>query len=94
MFVGSFNLDGRSVALNTELGVFFESPKYAQMMAVGFDKNAMTKAYRVVLTDEDELQWVTLEDGKEVRFDVEPETGFWKRFGAGFMSVFVPESQL
>jgi putative cardiolipin synthase len=94
IFVGSFNLDGRSVALNTELGVFFESPKYAQMMAAGFERNAMIKAYKVVLTEEGELQWVTLEDGKEVRFDVEPDTGFWKRFGAGFMSVFVPESQL
>jgi len=94
MFVGSFNLDGRSVALNTELGVFFESPKYAQMMAKAFDQYAMIKAYRVLLTDEDQLQWVTLEDGKEVRFDVEPETGFWKRFGIGFMSIFVPESQL
>ena len=94
MFVGSFNLDARSVALNTELGVFFESPKYARMMAAGFEKNAMIKAYQVVLTEEGELQWVTLEDGKEVRYDVEPETGFWKRFGVGFMSIFVPESQL
>jgi len=94
MFVGSFNLDGRSVALNTELGVFFESPKYAQMMANGFDQNAMIKAYRVLLTDDDELQWVTLEDGKEVRFDVEPDTGFWKRFSTDFLSIFVPESQL
>jgi len=94
MFVGSFNLDGRSVALNTELGVFFESPKYAQMMAKGFDQNAMIKAYRVLLTDDDELQWVTLEDGKEVRFDVEPDTGLWKRFSTDFLSIFVPESQL
>ena len=94
MFIGSFNLDARSVALNTELGVFFETPKYAKLMATRFEKNAMLKAYRVVLTDEGELQWITLENGREVRFDVEPETGFWKRFGAGFMSIFVPESQL
>ena len=94
MFVGSFNLDARSVALNTELGVFFESPKYAQMMSDAFKQRVMKKAYRVVLTKEDELQWVTQENGKEVRFDVEPETGFWKRFGVGFMSIFVPESQL
>ena len=94
MFVGSFNLDARSVALNTELGVFFKSPEYAQMLAEAFDQRAMLKGYRVLLTEDGELQWVTLENGKEVRFDVEPETGFWKRFGAGFMSVFVPESQL
>ena len=32
MFVGSFNLDARSVALNTELGVYFESPEYASFL--------------------------------------------------------------
>jgi putative cardiolipin synthase len=94
IFVGSFNLDGRSVALNTELGVFFESPKYAQMMAKGFEQNSMKKAFRVLLTDDGDLQWVTLENGKEVRFDVEPDTGFWKRFSTDFLSIFVPESQL
>ncbi len=94
LFVGSFNLDARSVALNTELGVFFESPKYAQQLAQAFETQAMHKAYRLVLTDDDELQWVTQEDGKQVMFDDEPETGFWTRFGVGFMSIFVPESQL
>jgi len=94
MFVGSFNLDGRSVALNTELGVFFESPKYAQMMANGFDQKAMTKAYKLILLDNDNLNWITLENGKEVSFIVEPEVGFWKRFSTEFLSIFVPESQL
>ena len=54
----------------------------------------MTKGYRVLLTDEGELEWLTLEDGKEVRFDVEPETSWWKRFSTDFLSIFVPESQL
>ncbi|MGC2049489.1 MAG: phospholipase D family protein [Gallionella sp.] len=94
LFIGSFNLDGRSVALNTELGVFFESPKYAQMLAEGFEQRAIQKGYRVILNDKRDLQWVTLENGKEIRFDHEPETGFWKRFSAGFLSIFVPESQL
>lgn len=94
LFVGSFNLDARSVALNTELGVFFESPGYARQLAGAFDERIIHKAYRVILTDDDELQWVTLEDGKQVIFDVEPETGFWTRFGVGIMSIFVPESQL
>jgi len=94
MFVGSFNLDGRSVALNTELGAFFESPEYAQMLAEAFEQRAMLKGYRVLLTDDGDLQWVTLENGKEVSFDVEPETGFWKRFSTDFLSIFVPESQL
>ena len=94
MFIGSFNLDARSVVLNTELGVFFESPKYAQMLADAFEQQALQKGYRVLLDDKGDLQWVTLENGKEVRFDKEPEVGFWKRFGAHFLSLFVPESQL
>jgi putative cardiolipin synthase len=94
VFVGSFNLDGRSVALNTELGVYFESPGYAEQIADAFDQRAMTSAYRVTLTDNDRLQWTTIENGEEVVFDVEPETGFWKRFRTGFMSAIVPEGQL
>jgi putative cardiolipin synthase len=94
VFVGSFNLDGRSVVLNTELGVFFESPKYGQMAGKGFEQRAIQKGYRVSLDDKGDLQWATMENGKEIRFDHEPETGFWKRFGAQFLSIFVPESQL
>jgi len=30
-----------------------------------------------------------MEVGKEQTFDVEPETGFWKRFGNGFYSVIL-----
>jgi putative cardiolipin synthase len=94
IFIGSFNLDARSVALNTELGVYFESPEYSLLLVEAFDETAMTKGYRVLLTDEGELEWLTLEDGKEVRFEHEPETSWWKRFSTDFLSIFVPESQL
>ena len=94
MFVGSFNLDARSVALNTEIGVYFESPKYSSILSQRFDEASNVVGYQVVLDEDGDLEWVTLVDGIEVRFDKEPETGFWKRFGVGFMSVFVPESQL
>jgi putative cardiolipin synthase len=94
IFIGSFNLDARSVVINTELGAYFESPEYGTLLAKAFDETAMTKGYRVLLNDDNELEWVTLEAGKEVRFDVEPETSFWKRFSTDFLSIFVPESQL
>lgn len=93
LFIGSFNLDGRSIAINTEMGVFFESPEYAQLMANKIDEQILTRAYRVDLND-GKLAWVTLEDGKEVSFDVEPETSWWTRFTTGFLSIFVIESQL
>ncbi|WOO42190.1 phospholipase D family protein [Rubellicoccus peritrichatus] len=93
IFIGSFNLDARSVALNTEFGVYFESPKHAKQMKKAFDEDAMTLGYRVLLND-NELEWVTLENGEEVRYQDEPETTFFQRLNAGFMSLFIPESQL
>lgn len=94
LFVGSFNMDARSVVLNTEMGIYFESPQYAQEIAESIDKQAMVKAYRVVLTDNDSIQWQTLEDGKEVQFDSEPETSVFQRIKINLLSLIVPESQL
>jgi putative cardiolipin synthase len=93
LFIGSFNLDARSIALNTEMGVFFESPEYAKAMSKAFDEKGLIKAYRIELKD-DQLEWVTLEDGNKVSYDVEPDTSWWKRFTTGFLSIFVIESQL
>ena len=94
MFIGSFNLDARSVALNTELGVYFESPEFSSFLSQRFDEVSNILGYHVVLDEDGYLEWVTFEDGIEVRFDKEPETSFWKRFSTGFLSIFVPESQL
>jgi len=105
MFVGSFNLDPRSVALNTEMGVLFESPRLAGAMGDSFGKDIAERAFRLELKttraeesesgyEEYALEWVTVEDGKEVRFQVEPYTSLWQRFVAGFLSIFVIESML
>lgn len=85
MFVGSFNLDPRSVELNTEMEVLFESPEVARMLADGFDNNLIHKAYRLKLNtipvednesgfDEYTLEWITIENGNEVRFKADPDT--------------------
>lgn len=94
IFVGSFNLDARSFALNTEIGVLIESPLYAKLLSDNFDQQAIIKGYRLVIDDNGDLEWVTRENGKEIRFDKAPETSFWKRFGTNFMSIFVPEKEL
>jgi putative cardiolipin synthase len=94
LFIGSFNLDGRSTALNTELGVYFESEKYARELHDAFNARAEVVAYRLMLDEDGDLVWVTRENGQEVKFDKEPETGFWTRFSTGFLSLIVPESQL
>lgn len=94
VFVGSFNLDGRSVALNTELGVLFESEKYGQLLSDNFDGYVIDKAYRLQLDDDGDMIWKTRMNGKDAVYKKEPETTWWQRFATGFLSLIVPESQL
>ncbi|WP_167854952.1 phospholipase D family protein [Mangrovimicrobium sediminis] len=94
VFVGSFNLDGRSVALNTELGAYFLSPLQASAMAADFDDWALQVAYRVQLDDAGKLQWLTRESGVERVVYKEPDTTWWKRFSTRVLSWIVPEAQL
>lgn len=94
LFVGSFNFDPRSVLLNLELGVFFESEKYSALLSDNFQRKSLLKAYRVSLSVNDALQWTTMVNGQEKTVNVEPETNFWQRLKVKFMSIFVPENQL
>lgn len=105
MFVGSFNLDPRSISLNTELGVLFENKKLASEMGKRFDDIVKKYAYQLELVtlpkDEEgfdfveySIEWISREKGKVVRYDSEPDTSLWQRFVAGFWSIFVIESFL
>jgi putative cardiolipin synthase len=94
MFVGSFNLDGRSVALNTEIGVYFESPGYAMKLHENFATAATVEAYQVVVSEDGDLEWRTVERGVEQRFEHEPETSFWTRVTVRLLSIIVPERLL
>ncbi|UZE96359.1 phospholipase D family protein [Alkalimarinus alittae] len=93
IFVGSFNLDPRSISLNTEQGVYFESPEFSQSFSQMFDRQILKVAYRLKLNDGD-LVWETLKNEEIIRFDKEPDTSWWKRFSTRMMSFIVPESML
>ena len=89
-----------AIALNTEMGVLFESAALAGQIGESFDRDLIRAAYRVRFKEHDgsraseELEWVTEEDGARIAYDKEPETSWWQRFSAGFLSIFVPESML
>jgi len=95
VFVGSFNLDPRSAAINTEGGLYIESPKIARevlkFMRVGVDPQ---NSYRVLMDSKGKLFWVTETDGKRVIFHSEPEADGWKRFQSGFIQILPVELQL
>jgi putative cardiolipin synthase len=84
-FIGSYNLDPRSSKLNTEMGVLFDCPKLVRHLPETLGRDIAPNAYRVELVG-NRLAWVTREGSKEVRFDSEPEAGFWKRIKVGVLS--------
>ena len=98
MFVGSLNLDPRSVVQNTEIGVVFESPAIAGSVASAFDRQIDDAAFRLELeTDEygrEHLLWHGRIDGKQTTLRHEPHTSFWKRLGIGLLKWMPIESQI
>lgn len=95
LFVGSFNLDPRSVALNTEMGLIIENKILAARLSETFERTVADNAYRVFLTPEGDLRWQEKQlDGELVTYDSEPATTWWQRFVTGTLSYIVPESML
>ncbi|WP_050027370.1 phospholipase D family protein [Verrucomicrobium sp. BvORR034] len=93
VFVGSMNLDPRSLNLNTEVGMLVDSPELAQQMLGDLERKFSERAYHVELTP-DGLQWTTKEDGKIVVLKSEPKGGFKKGLMLRICSMLPIESQL
>ena len=98
VFIGSLNLDPRALVHNTEIGVVIKVPEIAEEMTRWFDKSIERIAFRLELKKDEngyeQLYWHGWEKGKQVVYTHEPHTGFWRRFGIGFMSIWPIESQL
>ena len=94
LFVGSMNIDPRSIALNTETGLVIRSPVLAQAVARLFDDSLRDSAYRVAKAEDGQLRWITQEQGKEVVVDHEPDVGFGRRLWIQMLAPFTPEELL
>jgi putative cardiolipin synthase len=100
VLVGSFNLDPRSTALNTEIVIVVKSTELAEKVMEFMDDGVQPQnSYRVILeTDSesgtDRLVWLTEIDGKQVRYYSEPEAGFWRRFSTWFIGLLPMEKHL
>jgi len=95
VFIGSYNLDPRSANINTEVGLYVESPELAAQVLEYMDEGVRPEnSYRVLLDEDGDLYWVTEVDGEEVRYYEEPETTFGQRFMSGFIMLLPIEHQL
>jgi putative cardiolipin synthase len=94
LFVGSFNLDPRSLYLNTEMGMAVDSPILAGRMAKSILESLPDFAYTLRLSDKGKLHWLLQSAGVEEVITTEPQTSLWRRFLTRLMSLLPIEGQL
>lgn len=107
VILGSFNLDPRSVLLNTELAIVIHSPEFAARMAGIFERTTLPAvSFRVELAPPGTtppaptpptmpaLRWVGEENGQPRTFDVEPYASFWRNAAAGAFTLLPSDDLL
>ncbi|MEN8729475.1 MAG: phospholipase D family protein [Desulfuromonadales bacterium] len=98
--IGSFNVDPRSIALNTEIVILVESPELAAQVLEYMDEGVQPEnSYRVILETDAEanterLVWITETEGEEVRYYSDPGVSFWRRMSTWFIGLFPIEEHL
>jgi putative cardiolipin synthase len=93
VFVGSLNLDPRSIDINTEMGLLIDSTELAGELTKRARKGINEIGYQVKMDEDRNLSWHAMIDGKEVVETTEPQTTAWQRFVAWFLKI-APEGQL
>ena len=95
VFVGSFNLDARSAMINTEAGLYIESPELAQQVAAFMNEGVdPDNAFRVQLDADRELMWTNQDDGVPMRYDIEPMSTLTQRMQAAIIRMLPIAGQL
>jgi putative cardiolipin synthase len=97
VFIGSLNLDPRSVLWNTEVGILVESHELArEVHRLTLEGMSPALSYEVRLVDRDgrkQLTWIA-EDGGRLRTIEKEPGGLWRRFNAWFADVIGLEKML
>jgi putative cardiolipin synthase len=94
VFVGSFNLDPRSLYINTELGMIVESDEMAGTMATAGIESLKLSAYELKLSGRGRLQWFYKDNGEQRVATKEPDTSFWRRLMTRLMGLLPIEGQM
>jgi putative cardiolipin synthase len=84
-FIGSMNIDPRSLRLNTENGIVIESPALGSDVTDGVESALTRDAWRVT-RDGQALRWSGREGDARVMLDDEPKVGLWLRLQAAILS--------
>ncbi|WP_226667597.1 phospholipase D family protein [Microbulbifer aggregans] len=95
-FVGSINLDSRSIIQNTEIGMLIENAEINRQLNVLFETwIAPDAAWKLELGDGGDITWhAENAQGEPIVETREPETSWWHRFLARLLSHLPIESQI
>ena len=95
VFVGTLNLDPRSVELNTEMGlVIYDSHLGAQIGDMADELLAAKASWRIDLDENGRLTWTGEENGRTVIHTSEPHTSFLRKLVVFIASLLPIEDQL
>ena len=91
LFVGSANMDPRSLRLNTEVGLLIESPalneRVRQLLAIDMQPD---NAWQVVVNDKGEIEWI----GENGTRQHSPPASFFMRMESWFFGLLPLEDQM
>lgn len=92
-WIGSFNMDGRSAAINTEVVATFYNPDFAKLVVENIEKDMdADKSWRVTRKKGKTL-WHTVRDGKEITVPYSPDSSWGMRTLMIFMTL-LPEKMI
>lgn len=94
LFVGSFNLDPRSLYLNTEMGMLVDSAELATTMATDIADALPHTAYKLQLNASGALRWRYNAGEGEIEVASEPGASIWRRLKTKMMSYLPIEGQM
>lgn len=95
VMIGSFNLDPRSIELNTEIALIVHSPEIAAQVLQMFNEvTSPAESYKIELSDHDQLLWKTEEDETPKTYTGEPKPGLWRTIEADMIGLLPIEDHL
>lgn len=93
VFVGSMNIDPRSLRTNTENGVLIDNPDLASLLEQGISSEMGNTAYELGL-EGGELRWHTETPEGWATYRQEPLANGWIKFKINLISIFAIEDLL
>lgn len=95
LFIGSLNIDPRSITENTEVGMLIHSTEVSGILANWFDRELGSVAYELEWEEGvDEIRWHEQSGVNAASYDHDPNTSWWLRRWVDLMSLFPIDSQL